>query len=80
MSEVIKYLPGTKLVWKKTGTPVTVVHNTLAPGGTNEKEAAVTVEMAQGWIQTVPVALQHHYLVLPEEYKKPQPFGPLKKQ
>lgn len=61
----VKYHEGQKLTYKVSNQVVTVIHNTLEPGGVNEKDAIVWVETKQRTPIAIPVAEQDRY-VTPE--------------
>lgn len=51
-----------KLTLKHINQVVTIVHETIGPGGTNLDTAYVTVETAKGVPYTIPAALADRYL------------------
>lgn len=53
---------GTKLTLKAINQVVTIVHESIAPGGTNIATAYITVETKKGVPYTIPAALAEKYL------------------
>lgn len=76
----IKYKPGQQLTHKPTNSVVTVVHNSLKPGGVNEHEAVVTVRTKQNSLISVPVDIQDQYLTTEPPKKGFLAKWPLPKQ
>ena len=53
---------GTKLTLKHINQVVTIVHESIGPGGNNLDTAYVTLETAKGVPYTIPAALADRYL------------------
>lgn len=59
-----RYKRGTVLTHIPLNQRCVVVHNTLAPGGTNADEAVIFIRMTNNTMQTIPVKYQDEWLTV----------------